>query len=99
MQALNNLVDYKSTADIFEKVLQASYAVESLDRNKERGSASCERKEQSLLGRWYEKYEPQSNKDINMHERVNDIFIEINTLVSSNIQIKSGKSKLMITND
>ena len=47
----------------------------------------------------YEKYEPQSKKDINMHESVNDLFIERNTLVSSNIQINSGGSKMMITKD
>ena len=34
-----------------------------------------------------------------MHESANDRFIEINTLASSKIQIKSGGSKLMVTKD
>ena len=55
MQAFNNLVDCKSTANIFDKVLSASYSIESSDRNKERGYASCERKVKYLLARWYKK--------------------------------------------
>ena len=34
-----------------------------------------------------------------MYESVTDIFIEINTLVSSKTPIKNGRSKLMITKD
>ena len=34
-----------------------------------------------------------------MPESANDLFIEISTLISSNIQIKRGRSKLMITKD
>ena len=58
MQAFNNLVDCKSTAEIFEKVLSASYAIESSYRDKERGSESCKLKVKYLLVRWYENYEP-----------------------------------------
>ena len=62
MKTFNNLVDCKSTADIFDKVISASNAIESSDRNTEQVSASCKRKVKYLLGRWYEKYEPQSKK-------------------------------------
>ena len=34
-----------------------------------------------------------------MHDSVNDLFIEKNTILSSKIQIKSGRSKLMTTKD
>ena len=99
IQAFNNIVDYKSTVDIFDKVISASCAIESSDRNKERGSASCERKEKSLRGRWYEKYDPQSKKDVNTHGSVNDLFIERNILVSIKIKLKSSRIKQMITKD
>ena len=39
MLAFNDILDYKSTADISGKVLCASSAIESSDRNKERCSA------------------------------------------------------------
>ena len=39
MKAFKNLVNFKSTVDIYDRVISAIYAIELSDRNKEKSSA------------------------------------------------------------
>ena len=52
--AIDYLCKFESTYGLFDSVLCASAAIEPLD-TKERGSASVEHKNKTLIGRWYKR--------------------------------------------
>ena len=99
MLDFNDILDCKSTADIFYKVLCAISAIESSYRRKEWSSALCKRKAKYLLGRFYEKYDPSYKKYISEGVSDNNQFIGSNTLVSIKIKLKSSRKNQMISKD
>jgi hypothetical protein len=95
MQAIASLVQCQDTKDIFELVLCASAALESVDRKAERGSISYERKSKSLSGRWIDG-KPTSSKNEDGDLCDDECWIERDRIVSCAIKMGHSRDSPMI---